>query len=284
MPELIENERPHEDAEPRVADGAGAGRCAVERVAELERTVGRLERELAEQCRTESAVRRAAQARTELLRWLLSTQEREYAHIAQELRERTGQLLASLLLELKVVRGDVPSGPAHDRIENLRAMVSDALDVVRSLATDIRPWSLDHLGLTGALEQDARSLATQAGAKVDFHADELPPGALAPYEEIAVYRAVQATLDNIAHHAGAREVSVSVRRCARELAIVVEDDGVGFDVDTVLARSADPLSGLLLAREQLAAAGGHMWFESAPGSGTVVFIELPTAVGIQATG
>ncbi len=166
-----------------------------------------------------------------------------------------------------------------DRLEELRNQTSDTLDSIRNLAFEMRPTSLDHLGLAATLEQDVRTLATQLQIGVDFLAGPEEREPLRQDVEIAIYRAVHAALTNAAHHAEAAHVSITMQRQERRLSIIVEDDSKGFDVDAVSAGPVENRFGLLGMEERVRPFGGRVTFESSPGAGTTVFIELPMPAG-----
>ena len=211
---------------------------------------------------------------------ILTIQEDEHAHIARELHDRAGQGLSSLLVGLRLLSREAGSVELSDQLEELRNVTSDTLESIRNLAFEMRPTSLDHLGLAATLEQDVRSLGAQMQIGVDFQAGSAEREPLPKDLDIAIDRAVHAALTNAAKHAQPSNVSVTMQRRDDQLSIIVEDDGKGFDVETVSAGPVDKRFGLSAMEERVRPFSGRVAFESSPGSGTTVFIELPMTPSI----
>jgi signal transduction histidine kinase len=242
---------------------------------ELHATAEQLQRELTERRRTEDDLRKAEAERSSLLRRILAAQEDERARIASELHERTGQVLSSVSMGLTTLTSGEDEVQVARRAETLRDAVNRALRDVRELAVHLRPTLLDHFGLVSALEQDLRILGGQIGIAVDFHSDLAPGDTLADSIGIAAYRIAQGALANVARHARARTVGILMRPRPGYVQIVIEDDGVGFDLESVMSGPVDARFGLLTMQERAAAVGGRFAIESSPGSGTTVYIDAP---------
>ncbi|MDB4899365.1 MAG: hypothetical protein JWN53_1173 [Gemmatimonadetes bacterium] len=219
-----------------------------------------------------AGVDRRGSARATLSRRLLSAQESERRRIARLLHEDLGQTLTALKLNLQRL------SPAHadtSLAEDSMALVDDALARVRALSVALRPSVLDDLGLGAAVEWYAKRSAARAGftATVD---DRLGPERLPESVETAGFRIVQQSLTNIARHAGARHVHITLGRGAHHADIEIADDGVGFDVAaaTTRAEAGDSL-GLLAMRETATLAGGTLVLSSRLGRGATVHARLP---------
>lgn len=199
------------------------------------------------------------------LRRVVAAQELERRRLARELHDETGQALTSILLGLKPLE----DGPASAAVAELHELVVTALQDVRRLAVELRPKVLDDFGLVPALERLAASFGEQTGLKVDFHStigDERLPAEV----ETALFRVVQESLTNVVKHSQAGNVSIVLTRRGDAVAIVVEDDGAGFDP----AVPGEGI-GLLGMRERLALLDGRLEVESAAGSGTTLVAEVP---------
>jgi signal transduction histidine kinase len=206
---------------------------------------------------------------------LLTAQERERTEIARELHDQAGQALSSLLVGLKSLR-KMDDDESDRHIDTLRATTGRVLDEVRTLSFALRPPSLDEFGLVAALERDMEVMQKQGDVRLDFVADETVPSELPDDVEIAVYRVVHAALTNARQHARAENVSVLLRVRGALLHVIVDDDGVGFDVESVLDGPVEGRFGLLAMQERLRPVAGSVEFESAPGAGSTVFIRVPT--------
>ena len=208
--------------------------------------------------------------RADLARRLATTQEDERRRVSRELHDSVGQLLAGLALAVQAVgsAGDLPP-PAAGRLAEVQR-VADALGKeAHALAVRLRPTSLDDLGLEAALGQLVAEWSARTGVRAALHAAGL--GRLPPEVETTIYRVVQEALTNVARHARPNQASVTVSRHAGVAAAVVEDDGVGFDPDTIPKGRL----GLLGMRERAELVGGGLDIESRPSSGTTVVVRIP---------
>jgi signal transduction histidine kinase len=201
------------------------------------------------------------------MRRVVQAQELERTRLARELHDETGQALTSILLGLKPLE-DLVDAAARPAVAEVRALVVSTLQDVRRLAVELRPSALDDLGLVPALRRLAQTVA-ETGLQVDLEAhigDERLPEPV----ETALYRIVQEAVTNVAKHAGAEHLSITLMRKNGSVVAIVEDDGKGFDPER--ARS-DGL-GLVGMRERLALVGGTLRIEAAAGAGTTIAAEV----------
>ena len=206
------------------------------------------------------------------LRRVVQAQELERRRLARELHDETGQALTSILLGLKPLEEALADHPARAGLAELREQVVSALQDVRRLAVELRPSVLDDFGVVAALERLAETFGEQTGIRVDFHS-ALGEARLPSDVETALYRVVQESLTNIAKHANAHNVSVSVARRDNAVAATIEDDGAGFDPRSVREDGI----GLIGMRERLALIDGRLHVESRRGVGTTIVAEVPAA-------
>jgi signal transduction histidine kinase len=214
--------------------------------------------------------------RRELLAQVMAAHEEERKRIARELHDEAGQALTSLLLGLKHLEDGSTQASSRATAAELRSLTAHTLDLVKDMALELRPSTLDDLGLVAALERYVAGYGRRHTLEADFHAGGLAGGRLAPQSETAVYRIAQEALTNVVRHAQARGVSVLLDRRDGHVVLVVEDDGVGFDVEAVrqVGAPADKL-GILGMEERVGLVGGTLTIESYPGGGTAVFVEVP---------
>jgi signal transduction histidine kinase len=152
-------------------------------------------------------------------------------------------------------------------------VVDNVMENLHRLAMDLRPASLDHLGLEAALRQHIQTLQEKLSLEIKFgifRVNERLPANM----EIALYRIVQEALNNVVRHARATRVDVIIQRRDDILILIVEDNGVGYD--PAVAMKSDRL-GLFGMRERAEMLGGKLVVESAAGKGTTVFVEVPYA-------
>jgi signal transduction histidine kinase len=148
------------------------------------------------------------------------------------------------------------------------------IDGLHRLAVDLRPASLDHLGLEVALRQYTRSVGTSFGLAVRFKARGLKSERLPAALETALYRIVQEAMTNVVRHARATRVDVLVELRGDRVTLMIEDDGIGFDPE---ASQVGEHFGLLGIRERAEALGGTLTVESSPGAGSTVVVEVASA-------
>ncbi len=138
---------------------------------------------------------------------------------------------------------------------------------------DLRPASLDHLGLTAALRQYIETFSQQHGLKMQFEVVGLDDQRrLPPAVETNIYRIVQEALANVVRHAQATRIDVLLERRGDQMVTIVEDNGIGFDLEA--ARQSGRL-GLLGMRERAEMLGGTLEIESTIGSSTTIYVEVP---------
>lgn len=206
----------------------------------------------------------------------LGAAEEERKRIARELHDETAQMLAAMLIRIRVVRSTATSDPekAARMLDEMRADVGVALEGVRRFARGLRPPSLDELGLGAAIEWHARTLMEITGLLITVDAEALD-GALTPEAELAVYRIVQEALSNVVRHAHATRVEVRVMRDDGNVVLEVYDDGSGFSPEEVMGSGGG--LGLFGMQERAAYLGGRVEIRSEPGAGTRIRAEVPTS-------
>lgn len=211
--------------------------------------------------------------RGQLLERVLAAQEEERRRIARELHDEASQSLTSLMVGLRLLEreADHPEAIVNQVVE-LKSMTDGVLEDLHRLAMDLRPASLDHVGLVAALRQYAEEYSRQHGLAVQFEAVGLNGQRLPPEVETALYRIVQEALINVVRHARATRADVLLERRGERAIAIVEDDGVGFDPETAVQ---DGRLGLFGMRERAEMLGGSLVVESADGAGTTVFAEVP---------
>jgi signal transduction histidine kinase len=177
---------------------------------------------------------RASQERyRSLSRRLLEQQEHERATLARELHDQLGQSLVAVSLNLELIKRELSPASREHVPESIRE-VKKMIEQVRSLAFELRPSTLDEFGLVEAL----RNLVVRHGERFRVRASftATPTDARAPVEiETACFRIVQEALSNVARHARARHVEVTLTAQDVALEVTVRDDGVGFNVERLAA-------------------------------------------------
>lgn len=211
--------------------------------------------------------------RGQLLERVMEAQEEERRRISRELHDEAGQSLTSMLVGLRVLQEETAglNENALARIRELKHLTDGVLEELHRLAMDLRPASLDHVGLVAALEQMVAQTAQTHGLAAQFEALDIDTMTLPAHVEMSVYRIVQEALTNAVRHSRAEHVDVLLKGGGGSLVVVIEDDGCGFDPDTIASNSHLGLAGMQERAQQM---GGKLTVESTPGAGATVVVEL----------
>jgi signal transduction histidine kinase len=225
----------------------------------------------AERDRLELQVRHRTAELTELARHLQTAREDERQRLARELHDELGALLTAARLDTARLKSRIGEGPpeALERLAHLSQTLDTGIALKRRIIEDLRPSMLEHLGLATSLETLVQEFGVQASLSVEL---DLQPLELAPEVQLTAYRLVQEALTNIAKHAQARQVRVTLAESDGCACLVVTDDGRGFDT-TSAPRSAHGLVGM---RYRVVSDGGRLGVVSTPGQGTRIEAWLPT--------
>jgi PAS domain S-box-containing protein len=208
---------------------------------------------------------------------LIEAGEEERRRIARELHDETGQCLTAVTLSLKGLEAGIASAdrPRLARAQDLLAELGQSL---HRIAYQLRPTSLDDLGLHDAIANHVSEWSSQSGIAVDLHSRR-PIETNSPQCDIALYRIVQEALTNVIKHArGATRVGIVLDRIGDEVRLTIEDNGCGFDVATMeSSQSGGHGMGISGMRERLVLIGGRLEIEAAVGAGTTVYARMPVA-------
>jgi two-component system, NarL family, sensor histidine kinase DevS len=216
-----------------------------------------------------TAVATVQSVTAERLRQSLMSAERERARWARELHDSVLQGLGSRRVSLSSALKSGDSERLSSAVEEALEEMARDIDDLRALISELRPATLDQLGLVAALEDLGERVGQ--GAEIELTADlEIDADRLDSELETAVYRLVQEALNNVVKHAAAGSVQLQVRCAPKRLDLLVSDDGQGFDLTG--DHSGFGLAGM---RERVELAGGELRIESSPGAGTRVMASVP---------
>ena len=232
--------------------------------------------DITERKRMQSELEQAHAQLQTISRQLLDVQENERRAVARELHDEIGQALTAIKMNLQAAQLTPDAGVQAQRLTESARIVDRTLRQTRDLALNLRPSLLDDFGLVTALEWYLTRETERAGLPIELVAapEELR---LPPRLETTCFRVVQSAITNVVRHAQARRVRVEVRQTSpAQVTILIEDDGVGFDVPARLAQARRGASvGLLALQERVQLANGVLDITSAPGQGTRVQATLP---------
>ena len=208
-----------------------------------------------------------------LLHKVVTAQEDERARIARDLHDQLGQQLTALRLALDQYGETLAPRGNGDPLERAKTLARELDASVDFLAWELRPAVLDDLGLAAALPRFLDQWTAHYGLPTKFQSTGPIAGRLSVDEETAFYRIAQEALTNVVKHAHATRVDVVLEGRADDVILVVEDDGVGFEVILDDARTAGV--GLIGMRERASLIGATLQVESGPGKGTTIYLRLP---------
>ena len=204
---------------------------------------------------------------------LMKAQEEERLHLSRELHDELGQLLIAAIFQLGLLeRNSTSSEAVQEHVQGLRATVNNIQQELHALAVNLRPASLDHVGLVSAIEQYINEFRRQYSLNVEFETAGMQNRRFPSAVETAIFRIVQESLTNVILHAQATRVDVVINLKGDDAIAIIEDNGVGFFPS--LATDGSHL-GLFGMRERVEMLGGSLTIESEPGKGTTVRAEVP---------
>jgi signal transduction histidine kinase len=214
--------------------------------------------------------------RGQLLHKIITAQEEERRRISRGLHDEASQALTSILVGLRTIGKATGLTQIRALSAELRNVVTQTLDGIHDLSLKLRPRVLDDLGLVPALARYVASCPTRFGFQADFVTTGMDDQRLPPEVEITLYRIAQEALTNVARHANASHASVLLQRRKGTVVLVVDDDGVGFDVAEVMASPEErERLGLYGMEERALLVGGRLSVESRPGDSTTILAEIP---------
>jgi len=231
-------------------------------------------RDITDRKRAEEALRESEEQLRYLSSQLLTAQEKERERIARELHDGIGQSLSAVKFgvenSLKQINKET-SGPPVKRLEAVIPMIQDSIEEVRKIAMDLRPSVLDNLGILATIAWFCREFQTiYSGIRIeqqlDIREDEVPDPL-----KTAIYRVLQEALNNVAKHSNANLANISLRRMDGMIELVIEDNGMGFDLEEASRKGL----GLSSMKERVELSGGSFAIESATGAGTIIRASWP---------
>lgn len=219
--------------------------------------------------------------RQQLLARVITAQEDERRRIAHELHDTLGQFLSALNLRLSLLQQSVQpqdgtASPVVAELGQLWHLVNEIDSELRRLTMELRPPILDDLGLAEAIRHYAKAWSQTTAIPVDVYSTGFASAHLPHTAELSIYRIVQEALTNILKHAQATAVSVILEQRSKELQVIIEDNGIGFDPNAVGSQEAGRRAlGLIGMKERVALVGGQVDLETAPGTGTTIYVHIP---------
>jgi PAS domain S-box-containing protein len=232
-----------------------------------------LAKDVTEKLKAEEQLKNSYQEIRRLASYLQNVREEERKNIAREIHDQLGQQLTVMKMDISWLEKKIVSSDkiAVDKMNELRNITDDTINLVRRIASDLRPGLLDDMGLVAAMEWQLEDFQKRSGVAAKLVGMDDEPE-LGPAAKTSLFRIVQESLTNIARYASAKNVVVSLEQTENQLILSIKDDGVGFDREkTASVRTL----GILGMRERTAMMGGNYAIISSPGKGTTVVVTVP---------
>jgi len=213
---------------------------------------------------------------------VVQVQETERARVALDLHDNITQLLCAVLFQSQALVDSLSpgDGPAKETATRLHTMLGQTADEVERISRDLRPNTLDQLGLVAALLTAGTQFTKRVGVSVEL-LDKSLNTTLPANIKLALYRIFQEALCNVEKHAHARHVTVNLSLKARIVRMTVKDDGIGFDrAEHAARRNGQGVLGLLGMSERATSAGGVLTVKSGPRVGTEIAVRIPLPIPV----
>jgi len=235
---------------------------------------------ITERKRAESMMLTAQRSLEDLSRTLLKKLEAERHHVAHELHDEVGQVLTVVKMGLESIKREPASSAFVDKLDENIAAIKRALAQVRNLSINLRPAVLDDLGLIAALRWLASSAASSTGLDIEVRADDGIEPRLSSGLATVCFRVAQEALTNALRHGEASSIKIELRGLGEEFALIIGDNGKGFDVKAARARTSRGSGfGLLAMQERTALSRGTLTIDSTKGGGSTITALFPIGKG-----
>lgn len=209
---------------------------------------------------------------------IIKAQEEERQRVAREIHDGPAQSMSNIVLKAEICERlvDSDSDKVKDELKLLKAVVRDTLQDVRKIIYNLRPMSLDDLGLIPTLQRFVASYREESQKQVIFKTRG-NHNQLKPVVALTVFRLVQEAVNNIKKHANAQKVLINLEFLKNELKLRITDDGIGFDINTLKQNSGNINGGfgLISMRERVELLNGKFEIDSVVSKGTRLYITVP---------
>ena len=208
---------------------------------------------------------------------IIKAQEEERKRVARDIHDGPAQLIANLVIKTELCEKliDMDKDKTKEELVSLKGFLRSSLSDVRKIIYDLRPMSLDDLGLVPTLQRYISNYVEESKILVEFLVLGTPKP-LKPVIELASFRIIQEALTNIKKHSGAGDAYIKVEFTDEQVNLLVSDTGKGFDTDeNKTAKNEDSGYGLLSMKERVELLNGRFDLKSGIGRGTKIFVSLP---------
>ncbi|WP_352418840.1 sensor histidine kinase [Proteiniborus sp.] len=207
---------------------------------------------------------------------IIEAQEEERMRVSREIHDGPAQSMANVVLKAELCEKllSIDINQSKQELGNLKDIVRNSLKDIRKIIFDLRPMSLDDLGLIPTIKRYTDNFIEEIGINVEV----LVLGeqeAIKPIIEIACFRIIQEALNNISKHSKAKDVLIKIEQNMDKLSIVIKDNGIGFEMDKQNRNPRVSGFGLIGMKERAELLGGKLDIVSVPGEGTKIILSIP---------
>ncbi|MFT9598140.1 HAMP domain-containing sensor histidine kinase [Mesobacillus sp.] len=211
-----------------------------------------------------------------LLEKIIDIQEEERKFIAMELHDEIGQSLTGVKLNLKSLEQEMNDERLKEQIIDLHSQVSLSLKNIHDLIVEIGPRFLEGRSIEDILERYAKDYQQRSNINISLEIDNRTKLDLSKQTKTTIFRIMQEALTNIAKYANATDVVITIENSKTHLILIIEDNGIGFDVNREFENmSSNKNMGLFSMKERASLVEGTLLIESEKGLGTTVFVRIP---------
>lgn len=209
----------------------------------------------------------------ELSTHLQQVREDERSKIAREIHDELGQQLTGLKMDISWLKRKMQHEDelVNTKFDDAIKLIAEAVKSIRHIVTELRPSIIDDLGMNAAFEWQIEDFAKRLGIPIEYQND-FDDAVVGPNISIGLFRILQESLTNIARHANAARINISIDRVEDMIRLIVQDDGVGFDTSV---KQAGRTFGLLGIKERTYMLKGICQIQSRPGDGTKISVQIP---------
>lgn len=211
----------------------------------------------------------------ETVEMMIQAQEAERQRLSRQMHDGPAQALSNFILQTEIALRlfDIDQNKAREELSNMKVSATSTFQKVRDFIFELRPMMLDDLGLSPTIKRYVDAVKEQGQTEIRLTVTGMERR-LESYQEVMVFRAIQELLNNAVRHSQATVIKAQLDLGENNVKVTVEDDGKGFEVDSLEERGS---MGLKVIRERVEMLGGYFDLESTAGHGTRVSFQIPAA-------